>query len=380
VAVPMTAWLIVPLGLCAIILLPLNGLLAGWVADCAIGLAGAMGEFAAWVSGISWVSFTVTTPTVIQMALLYGIFLTLLKWRQGRTRWVLTAIAVLILTGWWVAGRLAPSLSDELEVTFLDVGQADAALVRFPCGKTLLVDGGDAREGGFDSGRMVVAPFLWSQGISRLDFVAVTHPQSDHAGGLASVARLFHPREIWTTQALDGNPVTLPLAMAARETGGREIRLTAGTRALSVCGCEVDVVWPPETATELDLNERSLVLRISHGDHSFLLTGDLEKDGEEGLLETDAVIRASVLKAGHHGSRNATSRKLLDRVEPAWAVISVGKENAYGLPHRELVARIEESGVRLLRTDRDGAVTFRTDGAELEVECYREADGVNCRK
>ncbi len=364
VAVPLAAFLIVPLGLLFCILYPLSTLAAGFIADIGLFLSALLADLAAWFGGLGFAWFHVATPTVFELILLYGTLLFVLQ--LGRVRWARWAVVsgFVLLIGSWGVGRVSPLLSDDLLLTVIDVGQADSILVRFPGGDTLLVDGGAAREGGFDAGRRVVAPFLWGRGLTRLDVVAVTHPQTDHAGGLTSVVRLFRPDEVWAAEPLEANPVTVPLAQAAREVGAKVRILSAGSEPRP----GVSVLWPPSSLEGLEANERSLVLRITYKKHAFLLTGDLEEAGEAGLLDRDVDLRADVLKVGHHGSRRATTARLLARVRPAYAVISAGAKNAFGFPHVELLSRLDADRVQVFRTDRDGAVTFGSDGNEMNIE------------
>ncbi|MBW1870696.1 MAG: DNA internalization-related competence protein ComEC/Rec2, partial [Deltaproteobacteria bacterium] len=370
VAVPLAAWLIVPLGLLAALVFPLSAGLAGLIADAALGLTGWLVELAGWLGGISWAAFFMATPSVLQVIVSYATTFMFLKMKLRWARWAaVSGLGLLVVL--WVIGRLAPIFSDKLEVTFLDVGQGDSTLVRLPGSDTILIDGGEAQEGGFDTGRQIIARFLWGQGITHLDTVVVTHPQSDHAGGLASIVRIFRPRELWTAQALEDKPATEALARAAKETGTHVRQLRAGQQMLATEGLVVDVVWPTKAAQELSDNERSLVLRISYGQHTFLLTGDLEKDGEAGLIARAIELEADVLKLGHHGSRNATSNELLEKVKPDFAVASAGRDNSYGFPHPELLERLEAAGVRVFRTDLHGAVSFETDGQTLEVSRFR---------
>ncbi len=369
-AVPLATWVIVPLGLIAAVLFPISLLLAGMVTDAALLATGWLAELAARVGGISWSVLHISTPSVGQVILTYLLLFAVLKWRRLWAR-RLAVVSFGLLLVVFVAGRVGPLVSPDLEVTFLDVGQGDSIFLRFPGGDTLLVDGGDAREGGGDSGLQVIAPFLWSQGITHLDAVAVTHPEMDHAGGLASVVRLFEPDEVWTARPLEEMPATRPLHAAAREAGARVRLLRAGDRPRTGKNARIDVLWPAAGSETLETNERSLVLRVSLGQRAFLLTGDLEKEGERLLIESGEELDADVLKVGHHGSRHATAKEFLDRVRPSVAVISVGGGNVHHLPSNEAIERLRESGVKTLRTDRDGAVTIATDGRDLELNTCR---------
>jgi competence protein ComEC len=191
-----------------------------------------------------------------------------------------------------------------------------------------------------DAGERVVAPFLWNRGILRLAGLAVTHEDSDHAGGAAAVRRLFTIDEEWTA----ANPPT------TRRFGGAEI---AALPATAVNGGR--------------RNEAALVLRIELGLASFLLTSDIGVPRERELTAAGARLDSMVLKVAHHGSRSSTSSEFLRTVGPRLAAISVGARNAYGHPDAGVVARLSEAGAQIYRTDRDGALIFETDGATLTV-------------
>jgi len=370
VAVPLVGWWIVPLGLLAGLLLPLSTTLASWLLQLAVVPAEWLDKLAGWVSALSWSSYTVPTPALGQvLLLLFGLLLLAAGLARRRVRiFSLAVLATALL--WSPLARLVRHLDDSFTVMFIDVGQGDSTLVRFPSGYTLLVDGGPATPGGFDTGRRVVARVLWDRGITRLDALALTHPQADHAGGLPALVELFHPRELWTSQPLAVNPAGAAVLAACRERAVTIRRLGAGLVPHREDACRAEVLWPEDGCEELDLNERSLVLRVGCAGHDVLLTGDLEADGERGLLKSRRDLRAEVLKVGHHGSRNATSAELLERVRPRQAVISVGRDNPHGLPNPVTGERLRRAGVRIWRTDRHGAITVTLGPGGLEVEPF----------
>jgi competence protein ComEC len=259
----------------------------------------------------------------------------------------------------------------ELELSAIDVGQGDALLVALPAGELMLVDGGGLPDYGghsrLDIGEDVVSPYLWSRSIRRLDVVAVTHAHRDHAGGLAAVVEAFRPREVWVGTAASAAPPEL--LDAARRARARIVCLEQGDR-FELGGAFVDVAAPLRgyPASLRPRNDDSLVLRLSYGRHSFLLTGDIEAGVEASLVNGGALARADVLKVAHHGSRSSTTEPFLDLVRPAFAIVSAGADNAYGFPHREVIERLERRGARVFRTDRDGLVTIRSDGWRLRAE------------
>ncbi|HKZ06416.1 MAG TPA: ComEC/Rec2 family competence protein, partial [Methylomirabilota bacterium] len=262
---------------------------------------------------------------------------------------------------------LAPA-DARLRVTFLDVGQGDAALVEVPGGHRLLVDGGPGGAARFDVGERIVAPFLWNRGVGRLDVVAVTHPDADHSGGLPAVLRGLTVGEVWENGRW---PAGHEVVVAALDRARVPRRVLAAGQRLRVGEAVVTVLNPggphgppPPSAGE---NDHSLVLRLDWRGVSLLLTGDLTAGGEETLLDGRAPLAATVLKVGHHGSRTSTGERLVNASRPVAAVISVGPRNPFRHPAPEVVARLAHSGARVYRTDRDGAVIVETDGASLWV-------------
>jgi competence protein ComEC len=271
----------------------------------------------------------------------------------------------------------------KLEVTILDVGQGDSLFVVSPHGKTLLIDGGGAfggfpgreEHGGIDPGEEAVSPYLWSRGYTKLDVVALTHAHQDHLGGLIAVLENFRVGQLWL-----GREVTSPvlakleeLARAKRIPIEHEIR----GKTFAWDGVEGEFFWPDAPSTEAASaakNNDSLVLRLRYGNRTILLPGDAEKEAERSILaeHDEASLQADVLKVGHHGSKNSTMPDFLAAVRPRVAIISAGEENPYGHPSPELLERLEAAQVRILRTDRDGAIHLLTDGDRVDVTCFLE--------
>ena len=262
---------------------------------------------------------------------------------------------------------------NEMEVHFIDVGQGDAALVLTPHGHAMLFDTGGTRDGTFDIGARVDVPYLRHHGIHAVDYIFLSHAHEDHAAGAGAILSRLPVKHVYTadegTAAYarsmrlgDGNPLLMKLG---RAEAGQSIVLD---------GVTVDVLYAPgygevEHATG---NEVSNVYRVRYGNASFLFTGDLVKEHEEKMIAQGIDLHVTVLKVPHHGSDTSSSEDFVRATHPLYAVYCVGADNTFGHPRTSVVERYERMGVRSLRTDRDGAVVFRTDGEHLSVSTFVE--------
>lgn len=258
-----------------------------------------------------------------------------------------------------------PSYSKNLKLTFIDVGQGDSILVEFPGTKKMLVDGGGTPEDVFDVGERIVSPLLWQKGIRKIDYLVLTHAHPDHMNGLKAVARNFRIKEFWEAFSPENNRSYEVLR--ERLSDSTSLRRMFRGHGETIEGVKVEVLNPEraDPVAPKILNDQSLVLRVSFGKTAFFLAADIGNDAEKIIANTPPSIRSDVLKSPHHGSDSSSSVEFLFAVDPRFVVLTVGKGNRYNLPDEEVVKRYQDIGARVLRTDRDGAVEFSSDGERL---------------
>jgi competence protein ComEC len=217
----------------------------------------------------------------------------------------------------------------------------------------------------------VVVPALYAMGWRRIDHVVVTHPDLDHFGGVEAVVRAMRPRHLWTSGLEDPDPRYQAMLAAAREVGAEVMPLTRAHPVVELGdGARLEVLWPDQPDPSRGKNDGSVVLMLRHGQVSLLLPGDLEAAGEAALVAMGQPLRATVLKAGHHGSQTSSTEAFLDAVRPQVVVYSVGEGNAFGLPHPDVVARYARWGAVSYRTDQDGSIRMVSDGVRLTVSAW----------
>ena len=385
-AVPLTG-VVVPLGFLTLatgLVFPALGkILAAplaWITMLLVHTVQWFAHFSRWSYRIPGPSVWVIAAFFVSALLVAGAFRMSHPMRRNIVRvsllaWMMSALVVAIYP-------FGPrSFAGKLEVSVLDVGQGDSLLVVFPAGKTMLIDGGGAFGGfpghelsiGIDPGEEAVSPYLWSRGFQKLDVVALTHAHQDHLGGLTAILENFRVGSLWI-----GREVSSPaLAKLEEIANARRIQIEHEVRARSFSWDGVDgaFLWPEtvgEEAAAPAKNNDSLVLRLRYGKQRLLLTGDAEKQAENEILAENPAdeLHADVLKVGHHGSKNSTSTEFLAAVRPQVGIISAGEDNPYGHPNNELLERLANANVHILRTDRDGAIHVLTDGTHLEIGCF----------
>ncbi len=376
--VPLVGFLVVQLGLLAVLLLPIIDIGAFWVMKAAaVAMQGGL-AVAVPFSRYSFSAVKTVTPTLIEIGLYYALAWALFNFRRTRlTKVMLIGIAVLVVAdaAYWANQRFG---NQELRVTVMDVGQSSAVLLELPGGSCMLVDGGGFYGNRFDVGARVVAPVLWRKKIATVQTLVLSHPDPDHLNGLLFIAKHFNVKEVWMNHEHADSESYGDFLDIISEKGIRILQLEELLRPKAMNGVKFQCLYPPKdflAKKEQDLwrntNNNSVVLKVSFDKISFLFPGDIGTEAEKELTGLAAgALKSDVLLVPHHGSKHSSSPGFLRYVDPSIAVISAGWKNIFGFPHHKVLKRYEDLGCQIFRTDQHGAITITTDGEHVKVRTH----------
>jgi len=322
-----------------------------------------------WGAKLPFAYIEKATPGLAFISIYYTGLACLAFWGQRR---VLARLIILIavlgnIFIWHVALSPPPGLT----ATFLDVGQGDAALIQFPNSKNMLVDTGPS-EDEFDAAEQIIAPFLIREGIKKIDAMVLTHAHADHIGGAPYILRNFRVGRVVESMSMKDSEIGREIYFLADSLGVPLQQARKGDTLQIHPAAHISILHPSESFVEKakqefdQLNNSSIVMRILFGEATFLLTGDAEKESENGMLHYGSQLNAKVLKVGHHGSSSSSTLNFLKAVDPDFAVVSVGKHNRFNLPSSFIIRRLEIHGAQVIQTDENGAAVFRSNGRTLE--------------
>jgi competence protein ComEC len=395
--IPLIGFVVVPLGIMAVFLYPLtvSGALVCLKAGSAV--LEYVIKIIHLISGWTYAAIKTVTPNYLEIFCFYILFWALLnlkslqigtplalnKDRSSQSKnsiqkpVVMVALLMVLMfsadVGYWLYQRC---WRDDLRVTIIDVGHGNASLLELPYGYNILIDGGGFSDNRvFDVGASIVAPFLWQKKIRTIDSIVLSHPNSDHLNGLIYIAENFHVKNVWSNHETAN---TFGYQMFMETIKKNNIQMPAYNKITGVHdinGVQIDVVYPPidfvekkEMETWRNMNNNSLVLKVSFGGVSFLFPGDIKARAEYELASmVGNKLKSTILLAPHHGSKTSSTEPFLEKVNPEVVVISSRWKSRFGFPHPFVLKRYKAKGCRVLETAHNGAVSMRTDGRTLTI-------------
>lgn len=381
--VPVLGLWVLPLGLLSAVMLPISPQAAEILLQAGTWGLNFMMEMIRFWSSLSWSSVWVITPNIFEIIMFYLLIFFIFffrRWSWAKAGVLVITIFILADIGFWTHRVY---FNKDLKVTFLDVGQGNSALVEFPGGKKMLIDGGGFSRDHFDVGKMVVAPFLWHSKICRIDYLVLSHPQADHMKGLRFIARFFHPKEFWFNGDKVETPSFKELMEIIRSKGINKLLPADMVDGRRINGVKLEVLHPKSGTYSLNhikdssrLNNNSLVLKITYKGKSFLFPGDIEYQGEKAIISNKGhILKADVLLSPHHGSNSSSSKEFLQIVQPSICVISSGEGSFFGFPHKQTLTKLRDIRSRVIRIDKTGAVQCIVGPKKFKITTFLEEKG-----
>ena len=429
--VPLVGFITIPFGLVALFISPLSTTLAAWCIKAgAVSLAGAL-DIVIFFANLPFAAVKTVTPGMLEIVCYYILGWALLNMFRSRPdggpRSQVAAVALLnnnggtlddavpvntgnlkrifrLDTGGGVRGVSARKLTKivmiltlltlaadscywlyqrfwhpDLRLTVIDVGDGSAALLEIPGGYTIMIDGGGFSDNSsFDVGARIIAPLLWKKKIKTVDLLILSHPNSDHLNGLIYLADHFNVKTVWTNNEPHD---TLGYRNFMKVCARRKIFSPIYTRLMRkhlISGVQLDLLYPRQDFMDRkksdkwrNLNNNSLVVKVSLGAISFLFSGDIMAAAERELVNlAGGQLRSRVLIAPHHGSRSSNSKVFLDEVNPQMVIVSCGRNSRFKFPHPVVLKRYKDLGATIFRTDLNGAVRLSTNGQQLVVNSF----------
>ena len=392
IAVPLLGMLTLILAMASILTSIFSPVIAGLFIQAASFFTAISVAIINGLASLSWSAFNFTKPNVAEIVLFY-IFLFLLmemitpgdnhhekKFPARHPLFIRTAFVISVALIFADAAylNLKDQYSRNLKITAIDVGQGAATLVQLPHGVNMLIDGGGFQDSAFDMGRFVIAPFLYASRIRKIDIAVLTHPHPDHLQGLIYIINNFDVREVWCTGVKTNDLQDL----WEKTISGRKIkikRLSSQSPPENIRGVHLQFLWPlypPDQnkaeSSYHEINDASLVMKMTYGTRSFLVTGDISARVEALLIRSGQNVQSDLLFVPHHGSIHSSSMDFIRAVSCRFAIVSAGKYNVFRHPHPLVLDRYTSAGVEIFRTDQDGAIFVSSDGQSLKITPWLE--------
>ena len=248
--------------------------------------------------------------------------------------------------------------NDLLKVHYLDVGQGDSIFIELPNNETMLIDAAES----YQSENII--NYLKNLNYQKIDYVIGTHPHADHIGGLKDIINTFEIGKIYMPKVVSTTKTYESLLMAIKDKNLKINTAKAGTSIIDTDALKINIL-APNNSTYTELNNYSVVTKITYGTTKFLFMGDAEKLSENEIKED---VTADVIKIGHHGSNTSSSIDFIKKVNAKYGIISVGLNNKYNLPKEETITNWENSGTKIYLTSINGTITAISDGTNIKIE------------
>lgn len=309
--------------------------------------------------------FSITTPSVFCIIVIYiAIFYFMLYYKKSHNNIIKKFFVIITILV--ILSRIIVSINSDLIIYFIDVGQGDSTLIITPNNKKVLIDGGGSEFGDFDVGKNILVPYILDRKIKSIDYVFISHFDSDHCGGILYLLQELTVKNIIIGTQFEDNANLEKFKNIIKENKINTNVIEMGSKIYIDKEVYFDVLWPDSSniISNNSINNNALVCKLVYKNFSMLFTGDIEKEAEQVLISKykgTSKLNANVLKVGHHGSKSSSTQEFIELVQPQICVIGVGKNNKFGHPNNEVIERLQNLNCKIYRTDVNGEITIKVD-------------------
>jgi len=372
--IPIIGFIVLPLGLISLVCFsyfPLVALLIIQVCTQILLVSIMVLKFLVWLP-FSWLR--ITSLQWNEIAVIYLVLVLIFFGLKGHKKlFVFIPVLILLLVALnFSSDWPQKTANSNLSITILDVGQGNSAFIQTPEGKNILVDGGGFSDiSSFDTGRFILAPFLWQKGIRSLDYVILSHPESDHLNGLIFILDNFDVKTVLKNNDQTNSEPYVTLMKICKKKNIRIWNPSARAEQLNCGAIKLIFYEADKKKFSYDFNNNSLIFKLVYNKFSMLFAGDILHHREKNLsMNTDIDLYSDILLSPHHGSSTSSTDIFLDKVAPGTVIISCGWHNRYGFPHNKVLKRYLKRGIQIFRTDKDGAIFISSDGNDLTIKAF----------
>ncbi len=375
IAIPVLGFIVLPAGLISLVCFSYFPMFATFIINVCTGLISVLITLSEFFISIPYSWSRAITLSWIEIAAIYLVFISIFLILKGirKTPIFLLTLSVLLIIFNVSNSRLKSPLKPNLSITIIDVEQGSSALIQTPEGRRILVDGGGFSDSSsFDTGRFIIAPFLWQKRIRSLDYVILSHPESDHLNGLIFILQNFDVQAlIKNTDMRDSRNYTA-LIKTCQERNIRILNPLSERNPLESGTTKFLFYDSLKNSFSYGFNNNSLVFKVIYNGFSMLFPGDILSLREKNLSSINHPdLHSDILLSPHHGSSTSSTKFFFDKVLPKSVIISCGWHNRYGFPHPKVVKRYNEMGVSIFRTDEDEAIFISSDGKKYNIRTHK---------
>ena len=376
-AIPVLGFIVLPLGLICLIVFPWFPAFAGFIVQVCTQLISYLSIASSFFISLPFAWSRTVTLQWVEIAVIYLILILMILFLKGyrKSSSLIFIVTFLLIISNFVNNNTIKKSNKNLQITVIDVGQGNSALIQTPQGKNILVDGGGFSDlSAFDTGRYIIAPFLWKKRIKTIDYVILSHPESDHLSGLIFILDNFNVKALIKNSDTRDTAAYKAMIKICEKNSIAIYNPLEHDKNLESFGfneCRFNFFNSSKDIFSYNLNDNSLVFKIIYKNFSMLFPGDILKSRETNLSgKTDSSLHADVMLAPHHGSSSSSTKIFLEKVHPSSVIISCGWQNRYGFPDLDVLQRFKDRQINIFRTDENGAVMVVSDGKNYKIKPF----------